>query len=106
MELFRIADILDRSYNKAQLDSSFKTPVRIFITTNEAFLKSEGIPDRILLLAREKRFDKQRLAKMCAVPFRNATIFNKFRENLVDDVRKNSRCLSLGKVHARKRNIG
>lgn len=88
MELFRIADILDRSYNKAQLDSSFKTPVRIFITTNEAFLEAEGIPSRILLLAREKRFDKKRLTNMCAVPFRNAAIFNKFRESLVDDVRK------------------
>lgn len=88
MELFKIADILDKSYTKAQLDSSFKTPVRIFITQNESFLRSEGIPNRILLLAREKRFDKRTLANMCAVPFRNKVIFNKFRQTLVDDVRK------------------
>ena len=88
MELFRIADILDRSYNKVQLENSFKTPVRIFITQNENFLKSEGIPNRILLLAREKRFDKKTLASMCAVPFRSAAIFNKFQQTLIDEVRK------------------
>ncbi|MEM9991886.1 MAG: hypothetical protein AAF738_08985, partial [Bacteroidota bacterium] len=84
----RISDILDKSYTKAQLDTSFKTPVRIFITQHESFLRSEGIPNRILNLAKEKRFGKKTLSDMCAVPFRNEAIFNKFRETLVDDVRK------------------
>ncbi len=88
MELYRIAEILDHSYNKAQLDGSLKNPVRIFVTKNENFLKSEGIPNRVLVLAREKRFTKKTLADLCAIPFRNATIFNKFRQTLVDDVQK------------------
>ncbi|MEM9849081.1 MAG: hypothetical protein AAF847_14445 [Bacteroidota bacterium] len=87
MNLTTIARILNQSYNKAELESSFKTLVRIFVNTNYDFLVEQKISKLELNLGKQKAFRKDGLATLCAIPFANKAIFQKFRDSLLDDTK-------------------
>ncbi|MEM9884508.1 MAG: hypothetical protein AAF849_01350 [Bacteroidota bacterium] len=87
MNLTTVARILNQSYNKVQLETSFKTLARIFINTNYDFLVEQKISKLELNLSKQKSFRKDSLATLCAIPFANKVIFHKFRDALLDDTR-------------------
>lgn len=86
MNFSTVIRILEQNYTKADLDTSFKMPTRIFIGNHYDFLVEEGVSRLELELLKRKPMTKALLVRFCAIPFSSKTIFKKFRETLVDEV--------------------
>jgi len=88
MKLVAVTRALDQSYNKNDLENALKTHARIFVANNYDFLVQQGISKMELELSKAKTYTKDTLVRLCAVPFANKAIFLKFRDSLVENVRK------------------
>lgn len=88
MNLTTVSKILDQAYSKKELELSFKTPVRIFIANNYDFLVEQRISRMELDLTKQSSYRKDHLSSMCAIPFASKEIFLRFKEGLIDEVRK------------------
>lgn len=87
MNITTVSRILSKNYTKQELESSLKTPTRIFVANNYDFLKDQKISRLELELSNLKTFTKEKLCRLCSIPFATKSIYLKFRDSLVDDVK-------------------
>jgi hypothetical protein len=87
-KIVEVAGVIESLYNKAEMDEAFRTPVKNFLKTQEAFMLAQGVSEADTNLILAGSLPKAKASRLYAIPFANGVLYHAFLQSLPEDVRK------------------
>jgi len=87
-KMTEVGAALEISYNKADMEAAFRTPLKAFLKDQEAFILSEGIQQEDISLILTTGVTKAKAFRLYAIPFASENLYHAFLKSLTPDVQK------------------